>query len=433
MNSFQLVDEFNDVETERGVIAAIAARPDLYWELLDFLPGDAFIAEGAAWQSLSAAIETEKPATASINGLAEWTAAKDPKAAAQHLADLYQRRLLAGLQETLASALYSPKPAPELLSLLDEEVARVQSAVKETSSGKLQWAGDLISQVLNDAENRAQQRKETGSAISGVSTGLTRADELLNGLGTGLYILAGAPGAGKTTLSLQIAQHAAAHGTPVVYVTYENSPSNLVLKALCARAKIPPSQVERGFGNPQALRWAALEMQPIFDKLAIIEGNSKLTVAQVRGKALQAQARHKSERVLIVFDYLQRAAHTAGYDQLRYNVSAMAGELRDLANRLNGPVLAISSQNRSQGDYGKGGGSATLDSLKESGDLEYSADVVMFLRMSDKRSAAPPARAVDLVLAKNRFGDTGMVPLVFRPDLGDLREEVGPDVGSRFR
>lgn len=424
MNSFQLVDEFNDIETERGVIAAIASRPDLYWELLDFLPSDAFTVENLAWQNLALAIETEKPVASLVTGLAEWIPAADPKTAAQHLADLYQRRLLAGLQENLAAALYSPRPAPELLSLLDEEVARVQSAVRETHAGKLQWAGDLIVNVLAEAESRQLQRQETGNAILGVATGLKRVDELLNGLGTGLYILAGAPGAGKTTLSLQIAQHAASTGTPVVYVTYENSPSNLVLKALCARAKIPASQVERGFGNSQALRWAALEMQPIFDKMALIEGNSKLTVSQVRGKALQAMARHKASRCLVVFDYLQRAAHTAGYDQLRYNVSAMAGELRDLANRLNGPVLAISSQNRSQGDYGKGGGSATLDSLKESGDLEYSADAVMFLRMSEKRQIAPPARAVDIVLAKNRFGDVGMVPLVFRPDLGDLREEA---------
>ncbi|MDB5081096.1 MAG: hypothetical protein JWP00_3020 [Chloroflexi bacterium] len=424
MNSFQLVDEFNDVETERGVIAAIAAKPDLYWELIDYLPGEAFITESAAWQSLSQAIELEKPVASSVPGLAEWKPVSEPKAAAQRLADLYQRRLLAGMQENLAAALYSNRPAPDLLTLLDEEVARVQSAVRETNSGKLMWAGDLIGNVLAEAESRQLKRQETGNAILGVPTGLSRADELLNGLGTGLYILAGAPGSGKTTLSLQIAQQAAAHGTPVIYVTYENSPSNLVLKALCSRAKVSPSQVERGFGNPQALRWAALELQPVFEKLAIIEGTSKLTVSQVRGKALQALARHKARRCLIVFDYLQRAAHTAGYDQLRYNVSAMAGELRDLANRLGSPVLAISSQNRSGGDYGKGGGSATLDSLKESGDLEYSADAVMFLRLSDKRQVAPPARAVDLVLAKNRFGDTGMVPLVFRPDLGDLREEV---------
>jgi replicative DNA helicase len=424
LNSFQLVDEFNDLETERGVIAAIAARPDLYWELLDFLPAGVFSAEQAAWQNLSQVIETEQPVLSSLSALAEWTAAADPKAAAQRLADLYQRRLLAGLQENLAAALYSARPAPELLGLLDEEVARVQSAVRETHSGKLLWAGDLIGPVLAEAENRQLRRQQTGSAILGVATGLSRLDELLNGLGTGLYILAGAPGSGKTTLSLQIAQQAAAHGTPVIYVTYENSPSNLVLKALCARARMPASQVERGFGNPQALRWAALELQPVFEKLAIIEGNSKLTVGQVRGKALQALARHKAGRCLVIFDYLQRAAHNAGYDQLRYNVSAMAGELRDLANRLNSPVLAISSQNRAGGDYGKGGGSATLDSLKESGDLEYSADAVMFLRLSDKRQVPPPARAVDLVLAKNRFGDTGLVPLVFRPDLGDLREEV---------
>jgi replicative DNA helicase len=89
-------------------------------------------------------------------------------------------------------------------------------------------------------------------------------------------------------------------------------------------------------------------------------------------------------------------------------------------------VVALASQNRAQGHYGNGKGLAALDSLKESGDLEYTADVVLFLTESGERTALAPARAVDLTVAKNRHGDTGRVPLIFRPDLGILREEASP-------
>ena len=87
-------------------------------------------------------------------------------------------------------------------------------------------------------------------------------------------------------------------------------------------------------------------------------------------------------------------------------------------------MLALSSQNRAQGHYGNGKGVAALDSLKESGDLEYMADVVLFLTEAPERQARPPARAVDLTLAKNRHGDIGKLALIFRPDLGTLREEA---------
>jgi hypothetical protein len=79
-----------------------------------------------------------------------------------------------------------------------------------------------------------------------------------------------------------------------------------------------------------------------------------------------------------------------------------------------------------EGNYGNGKGSAALDSLEESGDLEYAADVVLFLTEAQERMATPPARAVALTVAKNRHGDTGKVGLIFRPDLGTMREEAKP-------
>jgi replicative DNA helicase len=85
-------------------------------------------------------------------------------------------------------------------------------------------------------------------------------------------------------------------------------------------------------------------------------------------------------------------------------------------------VLALASQNRGAGNYSNG--TAALDSLKESGDLEYAADVVLCLAGSHSVLAPPPARAVELTVVKNRQGDTGKLSLIFRPDLGTMREEA---------
>jgi replicative DNA helicase len=424
MQRFDLSDDFTDPTAERALIASVARQPDLYWEVLDLLSAGAFTDEAEVWARVSTAIEAEQPPPLP-NG---WTPAADPEAVARRLADLYQRRLLAQAQERLAQALYDfSQPATEIATLLEEEAIRIQAAQREMQVGQLVWATQLLPDVLRDAEQRWQAHEATGQTIRGVSTGLPELDKCLGGLESGLILLGGGPGVGKTTLAVQLASAATQHAVALV-VTFENSPMNLTLKAIAARAGINPQHVHQGVVDLEALRRAAEEWQSVAARLAFIEGSGRLTVAQVRAKALHAMHRHRATQCLVVVDYLQLWAKAAqelrGLTSVRERVETLGAELRQLAMRLESPVLALASQNRAQGNYGEGGGAATLDSLKESGDLEYQADVVLFLTENRKRLATPPARAVDLTLAKHRPGDIGKIELIFRPDLGTLREKA---------
>jgi len=424
MQTYHLADEFTDGTAEQALLARLADTPTLYWDLLDLLTADLFPTEAATWQHVAQAFElAQRPIIP-----ADWFPAADPHATAQRLRDLHQRRLLAAAQERLAQALFDDaKPAAEIATLLEEEALRVQTALRGSDTGHLQWASALLPAVLADAEARRLQREATGRAVLGVPTGLVHLDNLLGGLNDGLYLLAGPPGMGKTTLALQIAA-AATQDVPVVVITFEHAPANLTLKLLCARAGVNPRDVQRGYADLTKLRTAAIAWQPVAERLAVVEGSSQLTVAQVRVHALRAIRQRQAERCLIVVDYLQLWAKVAedmrGNFTVRERVDMLGGLLRELALRLHSPVLALASQNRSAGHYGNGKGSAALDSLKESGDLEYAADVVLFLTEAQERGATPPARAVELTVAKNRHGETGKLGLIFRPDLGIMREEA---------
>lgn len=422
MKGYNLSDEFIDAASERATLAAIAREPALYWELLDTLPPGAFAAEPATWEAVAAAIESETPATVPD----DWTPASDPRQSAALLADLFQRRLLASAQERLALALHDPDvPASELATLLEEEAAGVQAAIRATASGRLVWAADLLGDVLRDAEDRARQLKETGNPIPGLPTGISHLDNRIGGLGEGLTILAGPPGVGKTTFALQTAGYVSPVA-PVVYVTFENSPRNLTLKAICAQGKVNPLDVARGTADLAKLHDGAASWRGIAERLALVEGTSALSVAQIRATALRAMNRHKSDRCLIVLDYLQLMAKASGelrgMATVRERVETLGAMMRELSLRLRSPVIALASQNRADGDYDGKKGSANLASLKESGDLEYGADLVLFLTPAKERQAIAPARAVDMTIAKNRNGDTGRVELIFRPDVGVLRE-----------
>jgi replicative DNA helicase len=140
--------------------------------------------------------------------------------------------------------------------------------------------------------------------------------------------------------------------------------------------------------------------------------------------------KHEARQCLVIVDYLQLWAKAAEelrrMTLVRERVEILGNDLRELALQLQSPVLALASQNRAQGNYGNGKGAAGLDSLKESGDLEYCADSVFFLTPGEEGRAIPPARAVDVTVAKNRYGERGAVHLIFRPDVATMREVTKP-------
>jgi replicative DNA helicase len=424
MKTFNLRSEWTDLQTERSIIASIANDPNLYWELTDTLSADVFAFDETreVWQTLEDMAEADSAIATPI----DWTPTKEPQEAAQTLLDLAKRRLLADLIESMGSNLKGTRPASELLTEASAAIASAQAAVQKTDEGKLTWAADLLGPILKDAEERHRQREKTGKPVMGLLTGIAGLDVALNGLSQGLYILAGPPGMGKTTLALQIAADVAKRGTPTVYVTYENSPENLILKAIAGRAGVNSQDVTRGWADMKALWKAADDWLPVAERLAVVEGSSKLTVAQVKALALRAMNRHKAKQCFVVVDYLQLMGKACvdlrGLSSVRERVEVLGGSLRELSTRLGSPVLALASQNRAQGGYNTGEGKVALDSLKESGDLEYMADVVLFLTKDAKRIIAEPARAIDLTIAKNRNGATGTVQLVFRPGEATFRE-----------
>nr|MDP9122256.1 DnaB helicase C-terminal domain-containing protein [Acidobacteriota bacterium] len=231
-----------------------------------------------------------------------------------------------------------------------------------------------------------------------------------------------------TALALQIAFHVAQE-SPALYLTFENSPDTLLLQALCSRAYLNPRDVLRGYADLESLETAAAELRPrLAARVALVAGDGHLTAGEIKARARRLLAEHEARSCLVVVDYLQLMAKTShalrGWGDARARVEALAGELIALSRELESPVLALSSQSRAGGSYGRSGGSDALDSLKESGDLEYSADVALFLESRD-RKAPPSGTALELSVRKQRSGPTGSVGLVFLPDRRVLRERCG--------
>ena len=270
-----------------------------------------------------------------------------------------------------------------------------------------------------------EKRVESGREIRGLRTGFPYLDRCLNGLTEGLFILAGAPSTGKTSLAKQIAdQVAEAEEVPVMFWTFEQSKEELRIKSLSRLAEVDSRNLANGLwkvAEADLIRRADEKYRAKPGRhLTIIEGERSDALGRIRASAVLAKHRAGGKPVFIVIDYLQIIpAEADAPDNLREKIDATLSELRRMARDLKSPILVISSMNRAS--YGDGKQRPTMSSMKESGGIEYSADAVIALwrdtEASDKLSKdfnRLTVRVEALVL-KNRNGALANVDLIFTP------------------
>lgn len=294
-------------------------------------------------------------------------------------------------------------------------------------------------------------------------TGFDCLDDEAGGIYPGLYVLGAISSLGKTTILHQIADQMAAMGEHVLYFSLEQSRLELVTKSIARNAA---QRAGKGAFSSLDIRtgripeWALTSLREAFvayrddvlDKLSIVEGNLDCSADHVRDYVSRYMSQNHVKPVVVV-DYLQilrPPADFRGNDKqtMDYNVTA----LKRLSRDFDLPVFAVSSVNRA--NYLT---PIDFESFKESGGIEYTADVVWGLQLAvleqavfgkdghlkEKREAIREAKAadprlVDLVCLKNRYGISSYkVRFEYFPKWDWFREAVLPgsgwgDEGQRF-
>lgn len=277
-----------------------------------------------------------------------------------------------------------------------------------------------------------------------VSTGFPALDRLLGGgLSPGLTVLGASPGLGKSTLALNIAQHAAAHGSPVRYYSYEMPPKRLGMKLITRenflRGGSPLFSVKdlfdadtlRGWTDGwEAYRQARRQVAERLDRLYIIDcdaGGKAYTAEDIRAdffRFMEEQGGTGGMPLLIV-DYLQILPLEDGVrvSDARQAVDHNVRKMTALSKAFGGvAVLLISSLGRSSYKI-----PVQIDSFKESGSIEFSADTLLGIQFSacQGQDGSPNRewnmiqekdknpREMDLVVLKQRYGETGKVPFLY--------------------
>lgn len=282
----------------------------------------------------------------------------------------------------------------------------------ESQDEKLEYSGvDLV----NDYWDRQQSRKES------IATGIEPLSQALGGgLEPGrLVVVLGAPGGGKTTLINQISVHAANSGRPVLYVTSEDVPQTLFAKTLARTGRIDYKAVLKGYETEKTRIDEA--MKDYADSLAATRlhyldattGKVDLPIIENAAKAHFEHYKEAGQGILVI-DYLQRLARAHPSYQttngdIRKAVTGLTEHFKALAVELDCCVICLASMNRASG-YEKANNA--LSSAKESGDIEYTADVMMaIIDDPDRVPGASWLQSRQLKIDKNRQGETASIKL----------------------
>lgn len=251
-----------------------------------------------------------------------------------------------------------------------------------------------------------EKRENAPTGIAGLNTALSGGLE-----SDRLVVLLGAPGSGKTTLANQIADHVAGSKRPALYITSEDVPHTLLAKTIARYGQIEYNAVLRGYLSEREKIDAAMrEYCEVTSAgfLRYVDATQGITLddiyeqAQVHFKNLKSAA---SGAPLLVVDYLQRLSRheNLGADA-RQSATVYTERLRAIACDLHATVLVLSAMNRASGYHA---GNSAIASAKESGDIDYTADVIMAIGEQEGTSEpAPGMRRWMLRIDKNRQGYT---------------------------
>ena len=335
------------------------------------------------------------------------------------------RRIVHASQHLMNRALMAEEDPGEILSGAGETLLKLGEARQEKG---------LMTplEVIQNYQGGLNAFLDPSKRIKGISTGFTKLDEMTGGLHPGeLIILAARPSMGKTALALNIAWHVATRlFQPVAIFSLEMSQESLLTRMLCAAARVDSQRFRTGYLNEkerQLLRAAANQMveAPLhIDDTAgvnLMDMHSKLRRLKQSGQKLG----------LVVVDYLQLMSSKGRSENRNQEVSQMSRGLKLLSKELDCPFLVLSQLSRAT-ETRVGDHRPQLSDLRESGSIEQDADLVGFIFREEvyKRDREDLHGVAELILAKQRNGPIGTVPMVFlhaqtrfenrAEDLGDL-------------
>jgi replicative DNA helicase len=296
-----------------------------------------------------------------------------------------------------------------------EVVEEAEKLIFNVTNRKIDSTFLPIKDLLHESVAVLEAMATNESHLLGVPTGFTDLDRLLAGMRGGDFIvLAARPSVGKTSLALNMAVNAAQAGTAVAFFSLEMPAVQLTQRILSSEASVEAKKMRNGSLAPSDWPNIIETCSALNDYEFYIDDTPGLSLTELRAKARRQL--HNAKQGLIVIDYLQLMQDKGRNQQDRWvAVGEISRGLKILAKELGVPILALSQLSRAV--ESRGNKRPQLSDLRESGNIEQDADVVMFIdrALSEKEMGddRPPLNMARLIIGKNRNGPIADIDLYF--------------------
>jgi replicative DNA helicase len=361
----------------------------------------------------------ESPDAAKIylTGLAETVPSiSNVKAYAQIVQEKYLVRQLMGVAKDILERSGEEPDADLLLENAEQRIYEIRSG-RDTSA-----LTPLSSSVIETMGTLQKLSGPDADKYKGIPTGFRLLDTVLTGLGRGdLIILAARPGMGKTSFALNIATNVAEQQkVPVAVFSLEMTKEQLTNRILSAKAGIDSQAFRTGALSASDWEDLAVAAERLHDAPIFLDDTSGLTIPEMKAKIRRVNQDPARPRVgLIIIDYLQLMTTGKRVENRVQEISEITRNLKIMAKELGVPIMALSQLSRAVEKQGANSSHRPqLSDLRDSGSIEQDADCVLFLyreayyaSQQGDDSPAADSNTAECIVAKNRHGETSVVPL----------------------
>jgi replicative DNA helicase len=319
-------------------------------------------------------------------------------------------RSLVTIATEIASAAYE---APQNV---DDFLDQAEHRIFEISERRIKPSFHAMPELTRESIRMLERLYETKELVTGVPSGYIDLDRITAGFQpSDLVVIAARPSVGKTALALNIAAYASMEAEPkrgVAFFSLEMSKEQLVLRLLCAEARVDSSKARAGYLSdrdfPRLVEAAGrLSEAPIF-----IDDSSDTTAIALKAKCRRLKRERSANLGLVIVDYMQLMRAARPNDSREKEIAEISRSLKALAKELKVPVIALSQLNRAVETRPER--RPLLADLRESGAIEQDADVVAFIYRDEMyhRDTKEPGVA-EIIIAKQRNGPTDTAKLTY--------------------
>jgi len=415
-----------DIDAEEAVIGAVLVEPrvldDLTLQGRDFYrPSheelwDLMLAERRAGRPVDAISIMQRLATAPIMGLdptfLHTAMAKGIPASAEHHAHIIAG--LASLRRMASAALYlremsETMPWDKAEQAVDDGRAKLDEVANETAGTKVRTFREALESTIHiweEGEGRA------------FPTGWADLDRRFNGgwHPGQLTVMGARPAVGKSMVASCAALAASEYG--VGFFSLEMKEHEVVGRMTAAAMKMNMNRINSMKLNEDDWQKVAGFVGQSWDWPVYIEEKSRITMAQVR--AIVRSWKRRGPVPLVILDYLQLVQPADYRENRERQVSRIAEDCKHLAKEFDTHVLALAQVNR--GSTQRQDQRPTMADLRESGGIEAHADNIILLHRDEEEMEGQ----IELIIEKNRHGETGKIRLAWRPQVGSVSTLVHP-------